>query len=92
MGVIAQEVEASFPEAVVTEESGYKAVNYSSLVAPLINAVKELYSNMVGQERRIASIEEASRSKDEEIENLKKRNAELEARLIRLEKALGANK
>lgn len=42
IGVIAQEVEGVFPEAVVTDESGFKSVSYSKLVAPLIGAVKEL--------------------------------------------------
>ena len=41
MGVIAQDVERSFPEA-VTSSGGQKFVNYSALIAPLIEAVKEL--------------------------------------------------
>ena len=42
IGVIAQEVEAVFPEAVSTRDNGYKAVQYHKLVAVLIEAVKEL--------------------------------------------------
>jgi hypothetical protein len=42
LGVIAQEVEQVFPELVVTDELGYKRVNYIGLIAPLIEAVKEL--------------------------------------------------
>lgn len=42
LGVIAQDVENVFPEAVRTDKSGVKAVSYSALVSPLINAVKEL--------------------------------------------------
>ncbi len=42
LGVIAQEVEKVFPEAVSTDSEGYKSVFYSKLVAPLIEAVKEL--------------------------------------------------
>jgi hypothetical protein len=42
MGVIAQEVEAIFPEVVSTDAQGYKSVAYGKLVAPLIEAVKEL--------------------------------------------------
>jgi len=41
-GVIAQEVEAVFPELVITTTEGYKAVNYTGLVGVLIEAVKEL--------------------------------------------------
>jgi hypothetical protein len=42
MGVIAQEVEAVFPEAVSTDDEGFKSVAYGKLIAPLIEAVKEL--------------------------------------------------
>jgi hypothetical protein len=42
IGVIAQEVEEIFPEAVTTRENGYKAVQYHKLVAVLIEAVKDL--------------------------------------------------
>jgi CheY-like chemotaxis protein len=41
IGVIAQEVEQVFPEAVGTDNNGVKNVNYNSLVAPLIEAIKE---------------------------------------------------
>ena len=41
IGVIAQEVEEILPEAVTTGPNGVKAVNYESLVAPLIEAIKE---------------------------------------------------
>lgn len=41
-GLIAQEVEKVYPELVRTDKEGWKSVNYASLVAPLIEAVKEL--------------------------------------------------
>jgi trimeric autotransporter adhesin len=42
MGVIAQDVERVFPQLVETDEQGYKRVDYDGLIAPLIEAVKEL--------------------------------------------------
>jgi hypothetical protein len=42
IGVIAQEVEAVFPELVETTPEGLKRVNYLGLIGPLIEAVKEL--------------------------------------------------
>ncbi len=42
IGVIAQEVEDIFPEAVSTDNQGYKSVAYAKLVSPLIEAVKTL--------------------------------------------------
>jgi hypothetical protein len=41
IGVVAQEVEAVFPEAVSTNAEGIKGVDYSHLVAPLIEAMRE---------------------------------------------------
>lgn len=41
IGVIAQEVEALFPEMVLTDSEGYKLVDYSRLTPVLIEAVKE---------------------------------------------------
>ena len=42
IGVIAQEVEAVFPELVTDRDSGFKAVKYEKLVPALIEAIKEL--------------------------------------------------
>ena len=41
IGLIAQEVENIFPELVETDNQGYKSVEYSKLVAVLIEAMKE---------------------------------------------------
>jgi trimeric autotransporter adhesin len=42
IGLIAQDVEKVFPEAVFTDSEGYKSLSYTRLIAPLIEAVKEL--------------------------------------------------
>ncbi len=90
LGVIAQEVEAQFPQAVNTDKSGYKSVNYPALVAPLIEAVKELYGKLLRHNEQLEqqARQIASKSDKTDIENLRKENAELKARLDRLEKAL----
>lgn len=41
MGVIAQEIEKVMPELVHTDNEGYKSVEYSNMVAVLIEAMKE---------------------------------------------------
>lgn len=51
LGVIAQEVEAVFPEAVAEDAEGYKVVDYAALVAVLIEAVKELADQVDAQRR-----------------------------------------
>jgi hypothetical protein len=42
VGVIAQEVEALFPELISEDNDGMKSVNYSGLIGVLFSAVKEL--------------------------------------------------
>ncbi len=73
LGVIAQEVEQVFPEAVFTDDTGYKSVAYHMLIAPLIEAVKELNA----QNEALSA----------EIEALKTENAGFERRLKALEAA-----
>tara|TARA_Y100000593_G_scaffold43815_1_gene83681 strand:+ start:11983 stop:18120 length:6138 start_codon:yes stop_codon:yes gene_type:complete len=46
IGVIAQEVEEAVPQIVTTRDNGYKAVKYEKLVPLLIEAIKELSSEV----------------------------------------------
>ena len=72
VGVIAQEVEAVFPELVTTSgRGGYKAVDYSRLTAVLIEAVKTLKT----ENERLKS------EKDQEIQALWTRISMLEQRV-----------
>lgn len=60
IGLIGQDVEKVFPELVSTDENtGLKSVEYGSLVAPLIESVKELHARLEKQERRITELENA---------------------------------
>ncbi|WP_374074442.1 tail fiber domain-containing protein [Bdellovibrio bacteriovorus] len=80
VGVIAQEVEKEFPTLVHKEPtSGFLTVDYAGLVTPLIQAVKELYENINGQSRELASVKE-------ELKKERQRNDDLELRLKGLEK------
>lgn len=72
IGLIAQSVEGVFPEVVATNDTtGYKSIDYSKLVAPLIEALKEAKA----ETDRLAA-ELARRSQE---------HAELAERLGRLE-------
>lgn len=62
VGLIAQEVEAVFPELVQDGEKG-KSVNYSALVAPLIEAVKALNEKVDKQQAYIEELEKKIGSK-----------------------------
>jgi hypothetical protein len=52
IGVIAQEVQAIYPELVTKGENGYLSVNYPKLTAVLIQAVKELKAIVCGPSHR----------------------------------------
>lgn len=52
MGVIAQDVQAAFPEAVATDDDGYLMVDYHGLVGALVEAVKELADRVEELESR----------------------------------------
>ncbi|MDR3608408.1 MAG: tail fiber domain-containing protein [Oligoflexia bacterium] len=80
IGFIAQEVEKIFPEVVRTDvKTGMKAIVYDHLMAPLVEAFKELK----------ASLDADQSEEDKEIDELKARNAAIEARLNQLEKRSG---
>jgi hypothetical protein len=81
MGVIAQDVEKVFPEAVSKNKKGIRSVAYTMLIAPIIESIKELYADIVGQNRRIASLEEQNATKDKEIKDLRERLEKIESTL-----------
>ena len=73
-GLIAQEAEKVLPELVTEDSLGYKAVRYSLLPLMTLQAVKN-QQDQVSEQR-------------EEIEGLKTENANLKARLKRLEQLI----
>jgi hypothetical protein len=78
--VIAQEVETVFPELVKTDKiTWFKSVEYGNLVAPLIEAVKELTQKMNDMYAKHLS-------QEAKIQSLEKKLRDLESRLDRLER------
>lgn len=78
LGVIAQEVEDVFPEVVYTDRQGYKSVEYAKLVAPLIEAVKELKTQNDTLQARNEQLENQLNQQKDDFEQ---RLAAIEARL-----------
>jgi hypothetical protein len=103
LGVIAQEIEGVLPEVVVTDpNSGMKAVKYTSLIAPLIESVKEL-DNMCklarsdieklkavteDHARRITSVEDENARLKEKLDQVERQNKELRKRMDAIEKTI----
>ncbi|XGC80309.1 tail fiber domain-containing protein [Bdellovibrio bacteriovorus] len=81
MGLIAQQVEAVFPEAVKTDDKGIKSVAYQNLVAPIINAIKELYTFVLNNDqkhdREIASLKSENAQLENKVDALSRQNEEL---------------
>jgi hypothetical protein len=95
MGVIAQDVEKVFPEAVAKKQDGIRSVAYTMLIAPIIEGVKELYHRILGveakqseQTRKIASLQEQNAKLVESDKAKEIKIRKLEERLERIEKAL----
>ena len=55
--VIAQDVEAVFPELVREQGNGYKGVKIEKLIAPMIEAMRELSEEVRGLKARVAELE-----------------------------------
>lgn len=87
-GLIAQEVEEIAPDLVVTDKNGMKSVKYGNIVAPLIEATKELYDLCKDTNAKVEQHDRDIASLKEENQSLKAKNEELEQRVRRLEKLM----
>ncbi len=56
MGFIAQQLEQVYPQLVVTNEDGYKGVNYAQLTAALVEAMKEQQAQIQAQQQTIEAL------------------------------------
>ncbi len=74
LGLIAQDVEAQFPELVSWNSDGYRQVDFRALPFYLIEAMRELWAKVQGH--------------DERIENLEQENEYLKSRLNEIEDEL----
>ena len=81
LGVIAQEVRAVFPEAVVADDDGLLSVAYGSLVAPLIEAVRALDDDRRAAQEQADALEARVEQLERELAARDQRLARIEARL-----------
>jgi hypothetical protein len=90
MGVIAQDVEKVFPEAVSINKEGILSVAYTMLIAPLIEAARELHADGKRRDEEIGFHAKRISLLQERTETVETENARLKARLDRLEAGLAA--
>ncbi|MGE3510613.1 MAG: hypothetical protein AB7N65_17205 [Vicinamibacterales bacterium] len=57
LGLIAQEVETVFPEAVTTGPDGMKGINYPALMAPLIDMVQRQHAQLADLRAHVRALE-----------------------------------
>jgi hypothetical protein len=70
LGLIAQEVEKVIPEVVDTDDKGFKSVEYSKLVALLLEAIKEQQKQIAKQQADIAALKSDNKRIDKMEEEL----------------------
>ncbi|MDN5356162.1 MAG: trimeric autotransporter adhesin [Rikenellaceae bacterium] len=78
IGMIAQEVEKILPELVNTDSDGYKSVEYSRVVAVLIEAMKEQQKVIEQQNSILKDQERTIKEQKDMINNLNERLTKLE--------------
>ncbi|MDA3883548.1 MAG: tail fiber domain-containing protein, partial [Bacteroidales bacterium] len=78
IGLIAQEVEAVMPELVMTDDTGYKSVEYSNLVAVLIEAIKEQQELIAAQQEKITALQSDNKSMQSEITALQTMQSQID--------------
>lgn len=54
LGLMADEVEKVFPTMVTRDEEGYRYVNYSMMVVPLLETIKQLEQRIVQLEKKLS--------------------------------------
>ncbi|MGZ3809642.1 MAG: tail fiber domain-containing protein, partial [Bacteriovorax sp.] len=91
MGVIAQDVEKVFPEAVAKNKEGIRSVAYTMLIAPMIEAFKELNKRVTelftaseGHSRDIASVKAEAIQANDRATKLEAENARKDKEIAKL--------
>jgi hypothetical protein len=78
IGLIAQEVEEVMPELVMTDDTGYKSVEYANLVAVLIEAIKEQQKLIDAQQEKITALQSDNKAMESEISALQTMQSQIE--------------
>ena len=88
VGVMAQDLQKVFPDAVTKGEDGYLRIRLEDMFYAVINAVKELDNKISEIVADITSIKTTIKSQQETIDSLQKENAELKEEIKSIEKRI----
>lgn len=86
VGVIAQDLQKVFPDAVMKDDKGYLKIRQDDMFYAVINAIKELDKTIQQIVEDVKTAIERLNSHDKEIKKLQQENEELKARIEKLEK------
>ena len=93
VGVMAQDLQKVFPDAVTKGEDGYLRIRLEDMFYAVINAVKELdakvsqiVADVTGISSKVEEQQKVIEAQQQKIEELEKVNADFEKRLAKLEK------
>jgi prepilin-type N-terminal cleavage/methylation domain-containing protein len=79
VGVIAQDLQKVFPNAVMKDKKGYLMIRWDEMFYCMLNSIKELAAKVTNIDSRVTKLEKENQA-------LKTQNQMLEKRLVRLEK------
>ena len=88
VGVMAQDLQKVFPDAVTKGEDGYLRIRLEDMFYAVINAVKELDNKISEIVADVTSIKTTIKSQQETIDSLQKENAELKEEIKSIEKRI----
>lgn len=87
LGFIAQEVEKVLPEVVGTDENGWKSVQYTQVVALLVEAIKTLSKS---HDSMVLDLEMIEKKYDARFQEYESKILEQDAKLIELENKIAS--
>lgn len=70
LGLTAQDVEKQFPELISINDDGYRQVDFRALPFYIIQALKELWQKVQGQDERLESLEKENEYLKDRISNI----------------------
>lgn len=102
VGVIAQDLQKIFPEAIINGPDGYLMIRQDDMFYAMINSIKQLdeivqglvrdLKSLVGRvqqlESKVLSVMRIEQSNSQKIQSLETRNKALESRITKLEKSI----
>ncbi|MBP4052100.1 tail fiber domain-containing protein [Chromobacterium violaceum] len=88
MGLIAQQVEKVYPDIVRRNSEGFLSIGYHGLIAPLVEAVKELHQLILSLQEKFKQLFEAQNKQQSEIARLTAELAQQKQAFILLKQAL----